>query len=459
MNGDGKSEVWALNRTQDNRAFLILAALGPAETAWGTQFPRVDIRSGGPVALASGDMDADGRDEMALCERRDSSGDNDCLVLGVAASSASGSTSIVGKKHWNPLQGATKLSPLMVMGDFDGDSLKLQFTGSCSTVYSTPRPLVAMAAPPVADSIQGAYIGNSNTEYGTSQTKTQSQSNSVTESDSVTLSVETPDLFDLFSASTSATFGREFTKTKTTSTSVTVGQDYTAYWDDTNPVNSVLYMVTPYTSYKYQILAGPDPKVYSTDGKNKYMTIDVPSSPKQYFDSQAVYNAAIANSNATNKADLTIGSETFPETVGQPLTYRSPQACDNLLAANGGPYNGWRGPFEPNPVREHHVQLAGRPQHRDDDRDRATAIAGDGGRDVDRRHRAGGEPRVQQLKHLLVDGRARLAIPGRCRRHRFHRSDGHQQRPLQRGAPRLQLLENERGRLHSHRLLHQPAVS
>jgi len=121
------------------------------------------------------------------------------------------------------------------------------------------------------------------------------------------------DFIQVFRISFSYTIAEELARTKYTAKTQTVAGSYaTGAGND-----SVIYHLTTYNCYKYEIISHPfDPDLVGT-----YMTIDVPDPPR-------LYQAPITYFD--NQYDLDIGAETFNHTVGRPWTYPAKDAMLEL---------------------------------------------------------------------------------------------------------------------------------
>ncbi|MBI5503088.1 MAG: VCBS repeat-containing protein [Deltaproteobacteria bacterium] len=319
FNGDGRSEVVVVQRRQDSAIALFFTLDAAGRSAWGVGSSLIKYieRSNGPHYLAAGDIDADLKDDVVIGELRPGTSEYDISIVG--------GSGIEYRKSWRPGAGSRTWAPVLAVGDFDGDNLTVEYTGNCTVNQSDIRPLVAMAAPPVARDLDQNWE-DSSTDYGSSTSTSETDSNSVSSKDSITLSLEAEFLGGLFSASASTSLEREFTKTSTSTSSTTLGQSFSAPWLDSSRHNYVLYVVSEYASYEYRIVAAPDPAALTDE--NELMTIDVPQGTNQYAVTQETYNADAP-------ASLDIGSETFVHTHGDHHSYRTLPECDDLVDGRG----------------------------------------------------------------------------------------------------------------------------
>ena len=235
-----------------------------------------------------GDVDCDGLAELAFSGRHGNY---------VVDDANAGFTHIMNKSDG--------ILGLLACGDFDGDGMRLKYTGENWRKTAPPGLLVALAAPPVYTGIVQNYDWSwsafgkaaststtSTTEVGTTVSSTISFSN--------TLSY----FVNIFSFSLTRTWGKEFTLTNTKIKTAVQGISYSSgCW-----VDSVIYHSTDYQSYEYEITHHP----FNTTLIGQFITLDIPYPPSilkttmDYFDPH--YNQ-------------TVRLETFNHTIGCPWTY------------------------------------------------------------------------------------------------------------------------------------------
>ena len=244
-----------------------------------------------------GDVDCDGLAELAFSGRHGNY---------VVDDANAGFTHIMNKSDG--------ILGLLACGDFDGDGMRLKYTGENWRKTAPPGLLVALAAPPVYTGIVQNYDWSwsafgkaaststaSTTEVGTTVSSTISFSN--------TLSF----WINIFSFSLTRTWGKEFTLTNTKIKTAVQGISYSSgCW-----VDSVIYHSTDYQSYEYEITHHP----FNTTLIGQFITLDIPYPPSilkttmDYFDPH--YNQ-------------TVRLETFNHTIGQPWTYPARYEISNI---------------------------------------------------------------------------------------------------------------------------------
>ncbi|NHJ87518.1 MAG: VCBS repeat-containing protein [Asgard group archaeon] len=195
---------------------------------------------------------------------------------------------------------------LIVCGDIDGDGMRIKYTGESWLATAPPGIIAVLAGPPVYYGIQQNYdwswtaFGKS-TSISTTETKEIGVRSSSTISFQQSFSIG---FFEVLSFSWSRTVGEEMTRTKTaTQTQVQEISYSSGCWLD-----SIIYHLTDYNCYKYQIIYHPfEPSLV---GNN--ITIDIPITSAilkttiGYF--EEYYNQSIR-------------TETFNHTLGKPWTY------------------------------------------------------------------------------------------------------------------------------------------
>jgi len=311
------------------------------------RLPKVDAPGGVWVhrfPVACGDIDGDGRDEIGVVRAYRENYPGDLFLY--EYSPTTGNYVLIGKKEkdfmdfglsmgdvdcdglaeivcagrfymgvlddaqhsFNVLMQNLAYGGLVACGDFDGDGMRLKYTGESWTNTAPPGVITVIAAPPLYAGIDQNYL-SSYTAFGQETSIGTGLSSEIGTSVSTTFSFEYAfdfDYIEFFKFSWSRTMGKEFARTNTVTKTVTKTVSYATGWTD----DAVIYHSTNYNSYKYQIIHHP----YNSSYVGRYMTIDVPDSPTivactvKYFDS---------------KFEPTIGSETFNHTAGRPWTYLS----------------------------------------------------------------------------------------------------------------------------------------
>ncbi len=222
----------------------------------------------------------------------------------------------------------TWVQPLVGLGDFDGDSMVVRYTGDSWLAMSEPRIVVAMAMPPGWASIPQDNKGNTWVGYGQVRTESSSESNEISMSASVTMSVEASDPFNIVSAKASTTLKTELTKTQTQTKTVSTGVKRVGNWAPDDLSDFVIYTATEYERFQYEVITHEDPTKVGT-----LLTIDVPLQTNTFKKTVKAFNEQ-------NGDYRDIGVETFTHTVGDPSTYPDKDARDALLAT----YTGWMTP-------------------------------------------------------------------------------------------------------------------
>ena len=160
-----------------------------------------------------------------------------------------------------------------------------------------------------------------------------SESNEISVSASVTLSVEAGDPLGIVEASASTTLKNELTKTHTETTTVSTGVKQVVNWSG-EPDDAVIFVATEYERYQYEVIAHDDPSQIG-----RLLTLDVPIQTNTFKKSVAAFNEQ-------NGDEPDIGDETFMHTLGDPGTYPTPTQRDAILAEHPG----WAVPHPGDPL-------------------------------------------------------------------------------------------------------------
>lgn len=268
----------------------------------GTRIDRFGPSQG--IALASGDVDADGEDEM-LVGLVDYFGQDGRMDLGVIEQGASLELTW---RHSTPLLAgpfgtSVAPTPVLAVADYDADGFTIQHTGLRSTRLADPIPLVVLGAPPTKDGISQNY---DDTESAYSSASTQGSTIGVSTYTSITTGVGVEfDLFGLIGVEGRASIESGVERTQEQTRQETVVDGYRgAYSDDV-----IIFQGTLYETYEYVITAADDP-----DAIGSYITLDVPIDANTYKWTVDYYNAQVA-------PDDRIGPDVLTHTPGQVETY------------------------------------------------------------------------------------------------------------------------------------------
>lgn len=206
---------------------------------------------------------------------------------------------------------------LVVCGDFDGDGMRVKYSGESWLNTAPPGVIAVLAGPPVYHGIQQNYDW-SWTAFGKSASISTTETEEVGVRSSSTISFEQTfdiEFFEAFSFSWSRTIGKEMARTKT----ATITQEKTISYSSGCWLDSIIYHLTDYNCYKYQITYHP----FNSSIIGQYITIDVPTPPTilktslDYFEEH--YNQSIR-------------AETFNHTLGQPWTYPTRNETANFAS-------------------------------------------------------------------------------------------------------------------------------
>jgi len=210
------------------------------------------------MKCATGDIDCDGIDEVVVCGV-DADGED---INGYAFDNITGDFNVINQ--WDHNDGTNNV--VVTCGNFDGDGIRIQYTGESWLSQSRPIPVVAMACAPLIRGISQNYV-LSGTTFGVTDSFGTQNSKQVAASSSVTLSYEGEFPLIGLKSSISATLSSEFSKTKTSSSYIKYG----TYFSNGYPDDSLIYQIVTYKHYLYIILNHTDESQIG-----KHITIDVP---------------------------------------------------------------------------------------------------------------------------------------------------------------------------------------
>lgn len=227
-----------------------------------------------------------------------------------------------------PLDYGSMVRPLVTLGDVDGDNTTVRYTGEHWLAMSEPRIVVAMAMPPGWAQIPQDNVTNTWVGYGQVRDVSQSESNEISVSAAVTLSVEAGDPFGIVSANASVSLKQELTKTETTTSTISTGVKRVGNWAPDELDDFVIYVATEYHRYQYAVVSHDDPAKIG-----ERFTLDVPLETNTFKKTVSAFNEQ-------NGEFRDIGPETFGHTVGDPTSYPTTEDRDALLQT----WTGWRTP-------------------------------------------------------------------------------------------------------------------
>ncbi|MFW9991642.1 MAG: hypothetical protein ACFFD4_06250 [Candidatus Odinarchaeota archaeon] len=200
-----------------------------------------------------------------------------------------------------------------ITGNFNGDKITIEYTGSYIQYLYPPLALVAIAAPPTQVGISQAY-GNSYSQFGTAREVAKREFSSFSTRTGTQLSVDTTALggipganalVGLAGLTASGTWSEGIKKTTETISTVKVEQRHASGAG----FNSILCYQVYYKSYAYEITSHP---IFDELVGTLYY-ISVPGSASTFLLSQDEFNAYY-------ESEL-IGNETFKHIIGHPETY------------------------------------------------------------------------------------------------------------------------------------------
>ncbi len=207
--------------------------------------------------------------------------------------------------------------PNLVIGDFDGDGITVEYTGESWDHLSNPIPVVVMAAPPSQEHLPQHFSGTE-ASYITGK----SSSSETGTIDTSTLEVGVWGEMEAEALGIGIKVGykngieTEWTETDTEAHSVEFENTYTI----DHLSNYVIFQGAVYRAYRYKVIRSPNPEDIGT-----YMKVERPVGTNMWTWTLNHYNAC-------NGTAPDIGAETLTSTPGEVVTYPRPYDRDKILA-------------------------------------------------------------------------------------------------------------------------------
>jgi hypothetical protein len=307
VNGDGAREMYGWGQ------LIGVAADGK---------PRVMYQDvpGWPRAV-TGNVDADTRDDLLVAANTELRVYGlDALDNWVLKSTLSGA-------------GVSVDSPVLVVGNCDGDSAIVRYDGEYELLYTDPHLVTVMASPPWQDGV-GQDVDSTTATFGKTagSTVVTGESMGVSAEFSVGFEYES-DIFQT-GASGKATFEEAFDFYSNQSKTVETYSSYT-----TAPgMDKVIFTTVPFDVYYYTIVSSP-----RASEVGKVVTVNLPRKPQMLGTSVEFYNAH-------NGGGLDVDSRILKHAPGEVWSYPSVDDKEHLLAAaelgTPGYVRLWNGPIQ-----------------------------------------------------------------------------------------------------------------
>ena len=305
FDGDGKKEILGYRYMYENLSETggsFTRKSTPADVYVPTNFQA--LGSAWDCSLAVGDFDGDMKADIVFVT------DNwwELFCLGFNAQGAwvrKGTGNIIDTGAYYPY---------VAMGDFDGDSIVVEFLES-ETLFSDPHPIAVLASNPFWSGIDM----DGSTSFGTTIGQEVEQEKSIGFSVGFSVGYESSGPFGLWSASVKTSFESSFDWTATES--VTIEESYTY---STVNEDKVIFTTTPYDVYYYTVIQAPDPEMI-----DKVITVNLPRKSVTLPVERTYYNA-------NNGGALDIDGNVLSHIVGDPLTYPTYEEAEELIAYGGG---------------------------------------------------------------------------------------------------------------------------
>jgi hypothetical protein len=307
--GDGMDELFllALRSGDEGLGWSLTHEVFPGNAKWSeatTVQTVAEVSYGSPATLtrAAGRSDSRGTDVLIAVHddldyqtyRATAQVAGASYQLSLEALGSSVSLSPAGKPVW-----ATG-------GDWDGDTLRVRYTGEKWLELTRPRPIVLISAPPTKAGAAQNFDGSS-TSYGTATSKSTSRTEEIGYTDAITLSFEVSvPVLDFISGSASAEMAEELAQTDTKTATTTYGTSFSSSYDE----DVIVFYGSLCERYEYEVLGG-NPDLVGTK-----MTIDVPVASGVYKWTVSYYNDSLGS------VGTPIPTDVVHHTLGDPRSYR-----------------------------------------------------------------------------------------------------------------------------------------
>ena len=252
----------------------------------------------------AGDVDGDGKTDLAYVT------DSWYEVYWLGFDSAGRWT---GKQHVN-LWDSGVYYPIVAAGDFDGDSMRVEFVES-ETLFTDPHPVAVLASNPFWAGVNMA----GETSIGHLKSTTEESESSVGFSVGFSVSYESEGIFDLWDVSVKASFESAFDWTASEGKTISETHSWKTFNQDT-----VVFTAIPYDVYYYRVVSAPDQAAVGT-----MLTVNLPRKPIIRPVERTWYNDR--NGDAPDIEPTLLGGSI----VGQPFSYPDSAAADALMAGKG----------------------------------------------------------------------------------------------------------------------------
>ncbi len=315
IDGDGIDEILVFSLYPGNTFGLVFDDFTTEFKIMKEWLP-TDISSivGNELTLA--DVDVDGIDEIIFST---GNGVPKLFSLELVGFSLVSTLSVIGdkttvlddyKQDFNLMYSNSTAKGFITGGEFNGDGIKVNYTGEQWETEASPKVIMVIAAPPTYDDISHNYA-SSYTAFGQEADSSVTTGNSISIMEGTHWSVGAEidvSVFGFLSLEASVEFGKtiteEMSRTNSKTTTETVVTGYIVGAAD----DGVLYQITKFDNYKYEIISHP-----TNDSLiGEFITIDVPQESIPYKVSLPYFNSRVKS------ADYDIGEETFNHTAGKP---------------------------------------------------------------------------------------------------------------------------------------------
>lgn len=204
--------------------------------------------------------------------------------------------------------------PAVTMGDYDGDSIAVEFVES-EVLFSDPHPIAVLSSNPFWSDVDMGGESSFGTTTGSKVETEKSMGLSV----GFSVGYESEGLFGLWSAKVKTSFESSFDWTATQAVSIEESYTYTTENED-----KVIFTTIPYDVYYYRVIQAPDPEMVDT-----VITVNLPRKPTTLPMEINYYNA---HNGVAPDIDRTL----LDHTIGSPLSYPTSSEADDLITAGGG---------------------------------------------------------------------------------------------------------------------------
>jgi len=216
--------------------------------------------------------------------------------------------------------------PLIAAGDFDGDGLRLRYTGSKHLELPTPIPLALISAPPTKADVMQNHGATKSLYYNTDASEPVLE---LLPALSVSLAPdrEVEDLFGVIEVDDCETLGAACVDHLASPCPIAASDAFTGTFD----TDSIVFAGVLHQVYDYEVVGAPD-----LDAVGELFTVNVPVDVR-------IYRWGVEHFTEVMPPEYAIPDDLLLHELGDPASYPIREDLEHLLEDFGGDFEGWTG--------------------------------------------------------------------------------------------------------------------